>query len=188
VFPRLLSPESIKETIARGVANGQIAYVGKTPSGKYQPFHFERTISAADVEVSDEMFVITRETAEAYREALRKPQEQRDPTATSGTTPAQPAGTTAPPTQPGLPIPGGQSPPPEVPAQEDPPAGLCWSGEVPAQKWMNFYTKVLTKLGVGSGLKLTVKVEFNPDVGVSGHKRDEVRGALRELGLSDELK
>lgn len=41
---------------------------------------------------------------------------------------------------------------------------------------MNFYTKVLTKLGVGSGLKLTVKVEFKPDAGVSGHKRDEVRG------------
>jgi hypothetical protein len=24
--------------------------------------------------------------------------------------------------------------------------GLLWSGEVPAQKWMNFFTKVLPKL------------------------------------------
>jgi hypothetical protein len=52
---------------------------------------------------------------------------------------------------------------------------------------MNFYTKVLTKLGVGPRLKLTVKVEFNPEAGLSAHKRDEVRGALRELGLSDGL-
>ena len=30
LFPRLLNPDAIKETIARGVSNGQLAYVGKT--------------------------------------------------------------------------------------------------------------------------------------------------------------
>lgn len=188
VFPRLLSPDAIKETIARGVSNGQIAYVGMTPSGKYQPFNFERSMVAADVEVSEEMFIITRETAEAYREALKRPEEQRDSTAPPvNDPPAQHVGTTGTVTQPGLPIPGEQNTQPDPPAQEDALTGLSWSGEVPAQKWMNFYTKVLTKLGVGSGLKLTVKVEFNPEAGVSGHKRDEVRGALRELGLDDRL-
>ena len=38
-------------------------------------------------------------------------------------------------------------------------SALTWSGEIPYQKWMNFYTKVLTKLGVGGDLTLTVKVE-----------------------------
>ena len=33
-FPRLLRPESIKDRIAKGVANGILAYVGKTGSGK----------------------------------------------------------------------------------------------------------------------------------------------------------
>jgi hypothetical protein len=42
LFPRLLNPDAIKETIARGVSNGQLAYVGKTASGKYHPFSFER--------------------------------------------------------------------------------------------------------------------------------------------------
>ena len=67
LFPRLLNPETIKETVARGVQNGQLAYVGRGPTGKYHPFHFERSLSYADVESSDEMFIVNRETAEAYR-------------------------------------------------------------------------------------------------------------------------
>ena len=53
---------------------------------------------------------------------------------------------------------------------------------------MNFYTKVLTRLGVASGLKLTVAVEYNPNGPLSPQKLDEVRSALRELGLDDELR
>ena len=64
---------------------------------------------------------------------------------------------------------------------------LTWSGEVPPQKWMNFYTKVLTKLGVTSGLTLTVKIQCRPVGGVSAHKVEEVKGALRELGLRDQF-
>jgi hypothetical protein len=67
LFPRLLNPETIKDTIARGVSNGQLGYVGKLPSERYRPFNFERTLNASDVEISDEMFIITAETAEAYR-------------------------------------------------------------------------------------------------------------------------
>jgi hypothetical protein len=65
--------------------------------------------------------------------------------------------------------------------------GLTWSGEVPSQKWMNFYTKVLTKLGVGSELSLNVKVKCNPKGGVSQQKIEEIKSALRELGLDDNL-
>ena len=35
LFPRLLNADAVKETIARGVSNGQLAYVGKTGSGRY---------------------------------------------------------------------------------------------------------------------------------------------------------
>jgi hypothetical protein len=66
-------------------------------------------------------------------------------------------------------------------------SGLTWSGEVPPQKWMNFYTKVLTKFAVGSGLKLKVSVEVKPDGGVSKQRVEETKAALRELGLSDEV-
>jgi hypothetical protein len=52
---------------------------------------------------------------------------------------------------------------------------------------MNFYTRVLTKLGVGDRLKLTVDVEYKLAQGASKQKMDEVKSALRELGLSDRL-
>ena len=52
---------------------------------------------------------------------------------------------------------------------------------------MNFYTKVLTKLGVNSGLTLTVRVCCNPPGGVSPQKAEEIKSALRELGLNDRI-
>ena len=42
-----------------------------------------------------------------------------------------------------------------------------WTGEVPPQKWMNFYTKVLSKFAAGQGFKLKLTVEVKPDGGVS---------------------
>jgi hypothetical protein len=42
--------------------------------GTYKPFHFQTTLVAADVEISDDMFVITRETAEAYLANPRSPE------------------------------------------------------------------------------------------------------------------
>ena len=38
-----------------------------------------------------------------------------------------------------------------------------------------------------TGLKLTVKFEFNTDTGLSQQKIEETKSALRELGLDDTL-
>jgi hypothetical protein len=62
-----------------------------------------------------------------------------------------------------------------------------WQGGVPPQKWMNFYTKVLSKFATQTGLMLTLKVEITPEGGVSKQKVDEIKVALRELGLSDDI-
>ena len=67
------------------------------------------------------------------------------------------------------------------------PDSLTWSGDVPPQKWMNFYTKVLTKLGVGKDLRLNVKVECSPEGGLTRNKIEEIKSALRELGLDDKI-
>lgn len=61
-FPRLINPESIKTTISRGVENGILAYVGKQGT-KYDPFFFEKSLFAGDVEISDDMFILTAEEA-----------------------------------------------------------------------------------------------------------------------------
>jgi hypothetical protein len=187
LFPRLLNADAVKETIARGVSNGQLAYVGKTGSGRYHPFNFKRSITAFDVEISEEMYIITKESAEAYELAATQPPTPKpvpalfppdsftvdQPNPQTGQTASAPAPKPS----------GGQSG--SEPAQLT--LGLTWSGEVPSQKWMNFYTKVLTKLGVGNDLSLNVKVKCNPQGGVSKQKIEEIKSALRELGLDDNL-
>ena len=64
---------------------------------------------------------------------------------------------------------------------------LTWSGEVTPQKWMNFYTKVLSRFVTGSGLKLRIEVEVQPPEGVPQQKVDQTKTALRELGLEENL-
>ncbi len=66
-------------------------------------------------------------------------------------------------------------------------AKIAWSGDIPAQKWMNFYTKVLSKFVAGMGLKLTLRVEVSAESGIPVYKVEETKVALRELGLSDEV-
>lgn len=183
-FPRLLNPDAVKDTVARGVSDGLLAYVGKRADGTYSPFIWKASLAAADVEVSEDTFIIQKSVAEAFRAGGAKPGPQA---------PAQPPG--------GVPAPSGVGPavsPGGVPGSQPqggqplPPspatvAKLAWKGEVPPQKWMNFYTKVLSKFSTGGGLKLVLSVEVAPADGVSTQKVEETKVALRELGLDDSL-
>ena len=47
--------------------------------------------------------------------------------------------------------------------------------------------QVPDKMGVGNGLTLTVKVESRPEGGLSPQRLEEIRSALRELGLDDRI-
>ena len=188
-FPRLLNGEVIRDTIARGVSSGVLAYVGKTQSGGYEPFVFASTISANEVELSEDVYIVTKETADAYLAAKAslpasavsagggKAQPATTPTTGPTAPPAVPTGTT--------PQPAGTLFPQD--ASTGAVSKLTWTGSVPAQKWMNFYTKVLSKFASGKGLKLTVTVEASPEGGVSRQKIEETKVALRELGLRDDV-
>lgn len=176
-FPRLLFPEEIKETIARGVTNAQLAYVIKRGDGHYQPFYYQQALSSLDVEVSDDTYIIQPATAEAYRkrvadEAAGKPVVAVPPPAP---TPAPVGGLPFPPKGAGDDLtPGGQA---------DFFKRLTWSGDVPPPMWMNFYTKVLSKHAADRNLKLKVSFEASPTAGISKEKIEETKSALRELGL-----
>ena len=173
-FPRLTNPDVLKETISRGVGNGLLAYVGKTANG-YKPFSFNQAVMTADVEFSEEMFIVTKETAEAYLKTRASSPASANAPVPSAPIPAA-AGTAVP----------VDLIPPTSPASSTA-SGLTWTGEIPPQKWMNFYTKVLSKFASAHGLKLTVKVEVSPEGGVSKQKLDETKSALRELGLNDDV-
>lgn len=230
-FPRLLNPESIKETIAKGVSGGSLAYVGKI-GDKYEPFSFKEGISPNEVEISEDIFIITAETAEKYirgtpihlvltsieispRNGQIKPggsltfaasgfdqnNEKMDIndviwSATGGTISED--GTFTADEEEGsfivkatanevtesvmVDVKTG-----EYPRRPPSDQNLAWSGEIPPQKWMNFYTKVLTPFAVGKGLKLTITLEVSDEKGLSEQKIEDVKLALRELGLNDDV-
>jgi len=81
--------------------------------------------------------------------------------------------------------PGSQPPPTQRPPAT--PGALKWTGEIPHQKWMNFYTKVLSKFVGAQGLKLTLSIEVGPEGGISSQRIEETRMALQELGLNTDV-
>jgi hypothetical protein len=186
LFPRLINADAIKETIARGVSNSQLGYVGKLPGERYRPFNFERTLNAAEIEISDEMFIVMAETAEAYQQRQTKGPiaEETSPSsdAAAGTHGVPDDGSKVSELFPERGSGQGKTIGPETGT-----SAISWQGEVPAQKWMNFYTRVLTRLGVGDRLKLTVSVDYKFEKAATKQKIDDVKSALRELGLSDRL-
>ncbi len=64
---------------------------------------------------------------------------------------------------------------------------IRWSGAVPPQKWMNFYTKVLARFIGSPGLALTVTFEVQADADQAKGKVEEAKASLKELGLNDSV-
>ncbi len=64
---------------------------------------------------------------------------------------------------------------------------IRWRGAVPSQKWMNFYTKVLSKFANAQGLKIEVNFEVKVDQEHADAKAGETRSGLKELGLDDRV-
>lgn len=236
-FPRLTNAEAIKDTIARGVSAGLFAYVTKKDNGRYDPFIYNQALSAFDVEISDDVFVITKESAENY---LSRVSENRQLTrivispnnaeiipgqtlhltlqafdqrgqpmtpgyliwAAEGANIDQQGNLTASmeegaisvkviadhlSTESTVVVKRGASPIKPKPDEPKTPSveKLTWSGMIPAQKWMNFYTKVLSRFATGFNLKLNIQFEVTGEI--SKQKTDETRAALNELGLDDKI-
>jgi len=166
-FPRLSKPESIKRTIAEAVTKGLLGYAEKAPDGSYANLRFAEKTFDSDVEISEDVFLLPKELAQAIKEGLPLPTPT--PTATVPPTATKPEAKI--------------TVVPHLPMFEK----LTWEGTVPPQKWVTFYTKVLSRFPIGEDLTLTVKVEAQPKEGLSKQKVDETKTALRELGLSEEL-
>ena len=233
-FPRLLDANGVKQTIARGVANGIIGYIGKTDKGKYEPFYFGEQLNADEIEISEEMFIITADEAKKHTEPPKLTTVSLSPSqvwleagkkqsfivkgldqhghefpvesvkwkATGGTidnngvfcagkdegnfvvtaTVGAINGTS------NVTVGSEGKTQPPITITQVPEAGkLTWSGEIPPQKWMNFYTRVVSKFAAEKDLKLKVTIEVSPESGISTQKMEETKVALRELGLNDNL-
>ena len=232
-LPRLLDPNALRRTIADGVSQKQLAYVGlKGSDNKYYPFVYGETLLPGNVEFSDDMFLIAGEEA---KKQVEEPKLIRLEVA-APSAPLKPGESCALSVQGydqhGRPYPlspgdvtweaqglsidafgrvvaeeregyylvtaaaddlsvsaqvivakQSAKPPPPPPPPPPPVQGLAWEGQVPLQKWMNFYTRVLARFATQSNLKLTIR--FQVTEGVTPQQADETRVALRELGLDE---
>jgi hypothetical protein len=137
-----------------------------------------------EIEISDDVYLLRKEAAEAYKLSLAVEAETTAKPSTYSTGPeGGSSGLTTPEPSPASPAPVDSGPlnqPELFPHIE-------WSGNVPAQKWMNFYTKVVSKFAAGQGVKLKVTFEATPEGGVSKQKLEETRAAIRELGLDGDV-
>lgn len=234
---RLLNPDSIKRTISDGVTQGLFGFASKDASGRLKLEKFKESLFDADVEISDDVYILKADDAQKLQEPPRltrlfirpehvvlKPGEQAAFTCSAldqyGHAFAVPsinwsvsggsitsegvytAGTTG-----GLhsvrATAGGQEAIAEVRVRidqqqpderdDDEPevkAGkrvLRWRGTVPPQKWMNFYTKVLTRFATSPELKLEVSFEIPIDHDQAQSKADDTRSGLKELNLNDNI-
>lgn len=140
-------------------------------NGSYAPFHYDEPLSSAEIDLSDEMFIIKQETAEAYLARAKAPQvlkENGEPWSSpseGSNTPAQSNVGAQASSNPlagqatfDLGTPPAAAAPPNNGATTTaaPPAALGihqarWQGEVPPQKWMTFYTRVLSRFAANRG-------------------------------------
>jgi hypothetical protein len=234
-FPRLLNQEAVKECIARGVSEGHLGYVGKDRKGGYSPFYYKKPLNTSEVEISEDMFVITAEEAEKHIKppelariiispsvAVVQPAKRQTFTvrgldqfgrdfnigavtwsATGGQIDVQgvfkagddegnflvwatagkikgEVSVTISKEKPGRPL--------DLPGKPKQSNSLSWSGEVPAQKWMNFYTKVLSRFAKDKSLRISVSFESSSEVGFDKSQIEEAKSALRDFGLDDDIK
>jgi hypothetical protein len=232
---RLLNPESIKRTISDGVTQRLLGYASKDAGGRLKLEKFEESLQDAEVEISDDIFVLKADEAQKLKEPPRLASLMIRPEHVFLKAGEQAAFACSAFDQYGHPfaapavtwfVSGGSITPEgvytagttgglhtvraavgdreaiaeiRVRSEEDRPDDkdgkkddvkpgkrlIRWRGTVPPQKWMNFYTKVLTQFASSPDLKLEVSFEVPIDNDQAQSKADKTRSGLKELGLDD---
>ena len=198
LFPRLLNGDAVKDAIARGVRDGILAYIGKTSDGKYEPFHYQVTINTPDIEISEDLFIITQETAETYKQALANPNPDT-PTPLSQIENGETIASTS---IPSISLTNSttnvakeqtttylttKSESTEITTSPPLTKLLKWSGIITPQKWTNFYARLLSKFAKNKDVKLTIKVSITVEGDIYNQNIEDTKVALEELGLDRDI-
>jgi hypothetical protein len=238
-LPRLLNADAIKRTIADGVGQGVFGYATKESSGQFKLLRFNESMNEADVDVSDDFYILKAEDAKKLLEppklshlsvrpadVVLKPTEKASFSASGTDQYGQPvklssvtwhstggsidsAGLYVAEGSPGqytvkvesnglegiaevrivpdsTPNPDNGGGKKKDDNYERQPV-ICWEGTVPPQKWMNFYTKVLSRFASMPGLSIRVTFEVPADGEQAKAKIDEAKSGIKELGLDGEV-
>jgi len=186
IFPRLLDAAAIKQTIAMGVSSGRLAY-GHRTGEKIEVVAFKKPFDVADIEISDDVVILQPQEAERLLAEAKAPESTKTVDRVQGGSGLVPVG-------PGVVQPTSTATSTGQTGSGDPPTAshaklnaLVWQGEIPPQKWSQFYMRVVGKVATIQGLKLSVKLDLNTQGGISPSQVEDLRAALRELGLNDAI-
>lgn len=172
-FPRLLSPQAIRETIVDGVARELFAYgVVGLPGGRLR---FGEALQPQEVDIRQDSFIIPAEEA---RRRLAGPGEF------GGKEPDPP---TEPPKGGGPPGDGpddrGEVDRPPLPPTTPRVTTVRWSGRLPEPqgKWSLFYRQVLMPLLQCPELEVSITLRAHQPAGLEASVLSDVKTALTEL-------
>lgn len=178
-FPRLLSGNAIRQTIARGVSSGVFGYGDAAEVSDCRLLLCGEAMDPEDVDISDTAFIFRKELVEECQlshahptPVVETPVPGKDPVPGPGVVPVLKQG--------------------DLPEEDEPDgggagAGVRWQGAVPWQKWTTFYNQVLSKFARREGVQIGVRFEVPEGSGLSPSEVAEVRAGLLSLGLSGEL-
>ena len=233
-LPRLMDPDSIKQTIADAVSSKLIGYARKEGTRTVLE-RFGEALSEHEVEISEDVVLLKAEDAQKLLEPPRlhrlaihpdridlSPNEHASFTvkgtdqyghpfpvenpswSAPGCTVGQDGQVTVGET-PGLYVVTARCGEIEAQAQirvqakkpDDKNGGgkpggakvIRWSGTIPYQKWMNFYTKVVSPFAsvVGLSLRVEVEVPAEKDEQQAKAQLEKMRSALRDLNLNEDV-
>ena len=166
-LPRLLDPDAVlKPKIAEFVMRGDfgVAWGGKN-GGAYETVRFQDLLAPDDIEFGATMFLLRKEKALA----LKARSDNAAPVAGS-----EALG----------PPPDSAPPPPALKDQDAAPRRLSLEAAVPSELWNKLGTKILPRVRSGPELRIGVSVSVMVPADAAEALAEELRQALRELGLS----
>ena len=174
---RLMDPDAVlRRRIVEFVSDGDFGLAsGDKGDGEYERVWYKESVGAEEVAFESGVFLLTKAKAEQLRAA------QEDGTQI----------TIEPPTPPVEPPTGPDDPPTDPPAPPVPPIGrkttLKLRGTIPPEVWNRLGTRILPKLRSGNDLSVGIEFSVSVDAGLSQGFQLELRQALTDLGLQEQV-
>ena len=177
---RLTDPDAVlRRQIVEFVGRGDFGLAsGESSGGQYERLWFGEPIGAEEVSFEANVFLLTKAQAEQLR---TKPTVQEEPYVELLATPSSIAETE----------PNQATEQSDLNSQLAVPAGgratLRLKGTVPPEVWNRLGTRILPKLRFGEDLSVGVEFSVSVDAAVAGNLELELRQALADLGLNDQV-
>jgi len=160
LLPRVVNHEVIQRAIADGLRQGVLRMAVRDEQGQLQVQPALSSCLPSDIEFSDTQILIqSTHTNEPIASVPSQSSPRREQSLPAAT----------------------------APLASHEARSLSWQGVLPPQKWMTFYSKILSRLVATPGLQIEVRFDAPVQPAQHDSKLSEVQAGLRDLGLHDDV-